>query len=1017
MSFPTKPTFPTWATNGGTRVAPSAGQKATGWVVNDIPPAETFNWIDGQQGDSLEWLDEVKVLAAERTYYVDPDNGDDATGNGWGLPYLTIQGALNGIKAARGGGSAGENGTPGEWWAVSVAPGEYEECITVYGWIVVQAQQRRTVRITGPTLGAAQAVVTLQGGANTHAPCALVGCDVSRDDTAMAGQWAVLATQFAGDGGGDLTTENAAVLRDCYIQTSPLSSVLAPVARLRGILAQGNSGSTTGQAGALLYVTDCDLEIGPPANPTTNEIAIRHGAVGYIVNSTSAWPEAQVSLLDAGWARDTAVLPSAPICLLLSNITGGALLLDTEQTDAWLSNRDAALGSPTPTPYGQVATFQNVQIAGIHALNNSLGSATDVALFAVARGDVRVQPQIFPTTVSNAIKADGLLLELNGTFSGEESLAAYLDPFNGRNGAPFDGTNFQNLTNSATVALARDVMSKDTSSYARTALITIGSGAVGTEALIAFRLGSDFSSDGSQDFRPIQAALDLAGADPAGGIVQLGPGTFDLGEGALSSTAILDVPQNVTLRGHGMGATVLNMQDTIGVNSLNGIVLAAGAALEDVTLTGDAYNRAVYINGADARVERVTSFVTLQLSGVSAPLPTQIHVNGAGAVIRDVTIGDGTNTVTGSSGIVIDGANATIDNVTIEKTRFQAIVVDNFGCKLSNVTVIDCNNVSPPSSDYDVDVLSGGDGCKIAGLTVRLSTTTGGALRLESCDRCQLTNIELQGLANGLTINAGERNEITNLITTDFVTCVAFTGAAIGNSLSDVICEVVDVGAAPNQYINIGSSSLENKLTNIQCGPCAGTTPAIGIVLAGNRNALSNVHVDDATTGISVTGNNNCLTNVFCHVDDADAATPPMTTGIEVTGNKNLLTAIRTRNIGGTAMKLSSTAAGNQVIGLNDRANSAASGHWFYSVHLTNTASYNVIQGCVLDRNGDNNDTAIQADATTDGNLITGNRIFNLTNPADWYVSNTVAAINYVIGNVGVPGTANYGNDTNATNY
>jgi hypothetical protein len=61
----TKPTtHATWATTGGTRLEPSAGQKAAGWTVNTRPPARWENWLRGNSADWHEWaFDFIGALA------------------------------------------------------------------------------------------------------------------------------------------------------------------------------------------------------------------------------------------------------------------------------------------------------------------------------------------------------------------------------------------------------------------------------------------------------------------------------------------------------------------------------------------------------------------------------------------------------------------------------------------------------------------------------------------------------------------------------------------------------------------------------------------------------------------------------------------------------------------------------------------------------------------------------------------------------------------------------------------
>ena len=58
MATYTKPTkVPGWALTG-TRTEPSAGKKNTGWLFEESPPYNFFNWLQGIGGDWLSWIDE-----------------------------------------------------------------------------------------------------------------------------------------------------------------------------------------------------------------------------------------------------------------------------------------------------------------------------------------------------------------------------------------------------------------------------------------------------------------------------------------------------------------------------------------------------------------------------------------------------------------------------------------------------------------------------------------------------------------------------------------------------------------------------------------------------------------------------------------------------------------------------------------------------------------------------------------------------------------------------------------------
>ena len=54
-----QPGNPSWATNGGTRVAPTLGQKQTGWTNAQRPPFNVFNWLLGFLADWAKYLEDA----------------------------------------------------------------------------------------------------------------------------------------------------------------------------------------------------------------------------------------------------------------------------------------------------------------------------------------------------------------------------------------------------------------------------------------------------------------------------------------------------------------------------------------------------------------------------------------------------------------------------------------------------------------------------------------------------------------------------------------------------------------------------------------------------------------------------------------------------------------------------------------------------------------------------------------------------------------------------------------------
>lgn len=74
-----QPGNPSWATNGGTRVAPTLGQKQSGWTDGQRPPFNVFNWLLGFLSDwskygedSADQLD-AKKLSVNGANHMDAD--------------------------------------------------------------------------------------------------------------------------------------------------------------------------------------------------------------------------------------------------------------------------------------------------------------------------------------------------------------------------------------------------------------------------------------------------------------------------------------------------------------------------------------------------------------------------------------------------------------------------------------------------------------------------------------------------------------------------------------------------------------------------------------------------------------------------------------------------------------------------------------------------------------------------------------------------------------------------------
>lgn len=54
-----QPGNPSWATNGGTRVAPTLGQKQSGWTDGQRPPFNVMNWLQGFLSDWAKYAEDA----------------------------------------------------------------------------------------------------------------------------------------------------------------------------------------------------------------------------------------------------------------------------------------------------------------------------------------------------------------------------------------------------------------------------------------------------------------------------------------------------------------------------------------------------------------------------------------------------------------------------------------------------------------------------------------------------------------------------------------------------------------------------------------------------------------------------------------------------------------------------------------------------------------------------------------------------------------------------------------------
>lgn len=178
--MPEKPTtVGSWATTGGTRLEPSPGQKAAGFVINDRPPARWINFLWGLLFDWIDFLDDPVGTGSAAPI--------DASGGTGSAPGLVGRGGDTNGDGARGfgdGTGAGIDATGGS----SSGPGVIGRGGS--GGAGDGAQFLGTaggegVRATGGASGGFGAV--LQGGSGGGKGC--VGAGVGSGTTGRGGEF------------------------------------------------------------------------------------------------------------------------------------------------------------------------------------------------------------------------------------------------------------------------------------------------------------------------------------------------------------------------------------------------------------------------------------------------------------------------------------------------------------------------------------------------------------------------------------------------------------------------------------------------------------------------------------------------------------------------------------------------------------------------------------------------------------------------------------------------------------
>jgi len=107
--MPEKPTtVSTWATDGGTRLEPTVGEKAAGFAVDDRPPARWINFLWGLLSDWIKFLDDPVGTGSAA-----PIDASGGTGTAPGLIGRGASGGAPGVESFGGGAAIGMESTGG----------------------------------------------------------------------------------------------------------------------------------------------------------------------------------------------------------------------------------------------------------------------------------------------------------------------------------------------------------------------------------------------------------------------------------------------------------------------------------------------------------------------------------------------------------------------------------------------------------------------------------------------------------------------------------------------------------------------------------------------------------------------------------------------------------------------------------------------------------------------------------------------------------------------------------------
>lgn len=147
---PTK--IPIWNTGGSNRTEPAAGEKVTGWVVDDQPPSSYFNWLQYYAGAWLTWLSQRVLKGTNEVDLIVNALTPDSPGAGGNLSLKAADGATSGGSLTMSAGDTTSSG-PGGGMTVTLGTGN-----TSGGSFVLTAGD-------GDTAGGG---ITLTAGDNTN---------------------------------------------------------------------------------------------------------------------------------------------------------------------------------------------------------------------------------------------------------------------------------------------------------------------------------------------------------------------------------------------------------------------------------------------------------------------------------------------------------------------------------------------------------------------------------------------------------------------------------------------------------------------------------------------------------------------------------------------------------------------------------------------------------------------------------------------------------------------------------